>query len=146
MLLAFVKELLAGVTAAPLRVHGAAKLGQLTERGPLQVQAGQAMAFVLPLGLSGGQETAATGLFRQAVDRMVGVVLGLKNLSDTTGEAGLIELEPLVDEVIAQIVGRAPDGAIGTLRLVKGELVSITAGTIQFQIDFALSDQLRITT
>ena len=34
----------------------------------------------------------------------------------------------------------------GAYRLAKGELVSLQAGLLQYQLDFILDDQLRITT
>ena len=137
-----VKDRLEVIPALAGRVQGAAKLAELTARGPA-AQADRA-AFVLPLGLRGGRADAATGLYRQAVDRLVGVVLMVRNLGDATGEKATADLEPLIDAVITAIAGWAPDDAVGTYTLARGELVSIAAGTITYQLDFALEDQLRI--
>lgn len=137
-----VKDRLEAIPALAGRVQGAAKLAELTQRGAA-AQADRA-AFVLPLGLRGGQADATAGLFRQQIDQLVGVVLMVRNLGDATGEKAAGELEELVDDVIRAIAGWAPDEAIGVFVLVKGELISIAAGTITYQLDFALQDQLRI--
>lgn len=124
------------------RVYGAAKLGLLTEKGSMATVA--PAAFVLPLGLRGGTVDAATGLYRQSISRLVGVVLVVRNLGDATGEKAMIELDPLVEAVIALLAGWGPDEAFGVFSLARGELVSIAAGTITYQLDFLIEDQLRI--
>ncbi|WP_425230204.1 phage tail terminator protein [Sphingomonas sp.] len=142
-LVAQVQAQLASVAAIAGRVHGAAKLAQLTEQGQL-AQAGVA-AFVVPLGLGGGAASDGSGgLYRQSIDRLVGVILAVRNLADGTGEAGWVELEPLVEAVIVMLAGWDPPGTLGSLRLAKGELISINRGTITYQLDFAVADQLRI--
>jgi hypothetical protein len=130
------------IPALARRVYGAAKLGELTERGSIAT-VGTA-AFVLPLGLRGGVADAATGLFRQSLDRLVGVVLTVRNVGDATGEKALIELDPLIKSVIDLLAGWGPDEAFGVFTLARGELISISAGTITYQLDFAIEDQLRI--
>lgn len=137
-----VKAAIAAIPALAGRVQGAAKLAQLTEKGA-QMTADRA-AFVLPLGLRGGAASAAAGLYRQSIDRLVGVVLMVRNRGDDTGEKAALEMSDLVDAVIAAVVGGGPEEAIGVYTLVRGELVSIAAGTITYQLDFALEDQLRI--
>lgn len=142
MLMAAVKARLLEPTPVIERVNGAAALAQLTERGQL-AQAGTA-AFVVPMGIGTGEPDIVTGLYRQPIDRLVGVVIALRNLRDGTGEDGFVELDPLVEGTIARLAGWAPAAAIGELRLVKGELIQIVAGTITYQLSFALADQLRI--
>jgi hypothetical protein len=88
-------------------------------------------AFILPLGLRGGAANAAAGLYRQAIDRFLGVVLVVRSAADPLGQ-------------IAAIAGWAPDEAIGVYRLTRGELVSLAGGVATYQLDFALDDQLRI--
>lgn len=132
----------ATVPALAGRVHSAAKLAQLSERGGL-AQVSPA-AFVLPLGLRGGSPDAVTGLFRQRLDRLVGVVIVVRNAGDGTGAAAMVELDPLVDSVIAAVAGWGPDDAAGVFSLARGELVSLVTGTITYQLDFQLEDQLRI--
>ncbi|WP_242095496.1 hypothetical protein [Sphingomonas sp. CROZ-RG-20F-R02-07] len=137
-----VRDRLEAIPALAGRIQGAAKLAQLTQAGAA-VQANTA-AFVLPLGLRGGKADAVSGMFRQSIDRLVGVVLMVRNLGDATGEKAFAELDPMIEAVIEALAGWAPDEAIGVYVLARGELVSISAGTITYQLDFALDDQLRI--
>jgi hypothetical protein len=136
-------DLLGTLPVLTRHVHGAATLGELTKRGAL-VQSGAA-AFVLPLGFRGGAADAATGLYRQPIERLVGVVLAIRNVGDATGDKAWIELEPLIWDVIQLLAGWGPDEVFGVFTLARGELISIDAGTITYQLDFAIEDQLRIT-
>lgn len=102
-------------------------------------------AFVIPLGLRGGQSNAATGLFRQGLDRLVGVVLVIRSAGDLLGEKASEELEPLIEKTIEAIAGWEPGSAIGVFRLGQGQLVSMNGGAVTYQLDFILDDQLRIT-
>lgn len=125
------------------RVHGAARLATLLSTGGLpQVTPA---AFVLPLGIRGGTPDAVTGLYRQGIDRLWGVLLAARHAGDATGAAAHADLEPLIEATIAAIAGWGPDDAFGTFRLVKGELASLSAGgALTYQLDFAIEDQLRI--
>lgn len=140
-----VTERLETIPALARRTFGAAKLAELT--GGSEFQPGTA-AFVLPLGLRGGAADAVTGLYRQPVERLIGVVLVVRNVGDGTGEKAMTELDPLIETVIELLAGWAPEadeeGAIGVFTLARGELVSISKGTITYQLDFAIEDQLRI--
>ena len=137
-----VKARLETIAALTRRVHGAAKLGELSERGSL-AQFGTA-AFVLPTGLRFRTPDVAAGLFRQSLDRMLGIVLVVKNVGDATGEKAMIELDALIDEVIELLAGWGPDDAFSVLVPARGELVSIASGVITYQLDFGIEDQLRI--
>lgn len=123
------------------RVEGAAAFAELMRQNALpQVTPA---AFVIPLGLQGGGAEAVTGLFRQDVQEIVGVMLVLRSFS-RTGEQALPELDALVGAVLSAVAGYGPADATGVFRLVRGALVSMSAGTIVYQIEFSLSDQLRI--
>lgn len=123
------------------RVEGAAQFAALMKSNALpQVTPA---AHVLPLGLQGGQAQAATALFTQAVEEMVGVVLTLRS-HDQTGARALEAVDVLIRDIVAALLGWGPDDAIGVFRLVRSGLVSMSAGTLVYQIDFAISDQLRI--
>lgn len=137
-----VKAILSQIPALAGRVQGAAKLADLTKRGA-GITADVA-AFVLGLGLRGSPPDAVTGIYRQPIERLVGVVLMVRNLGDATGDKAAIEMDALVDEVVQAIAGVEAEGAIGVFALVRGELVDIVAGTITYQLDFAVEDQLRI--
>lgn len=134
--------LLEGIEELTGRVHGAAQLSDLLQRNALP-QVDRA-AFVLPLGLRGGRADAATGLYRQPIDRLVGVILVVRSAGDQTGAAGWSKLEPLIEAVIAAIAGTASDDDVGVWTLARGELVSVAAGVLTYQLDFAIEDQLRI--
>lgn len=101
-------------------------------------------AFLLPLGLRGGAADAATGLFRQSIDRFLGVVLVVRSAGDVLGKRAADELTPLIDGVVGAIAGWGPADAVGVFKLSRGELVSLAAGAATYQLDFSLDDQLRI--
>ena len=129
------------------RIQTAAKFSALLAANQLAqaAQAGAA-AFVLPIGLRGGAATAATGVFRQSVEWSVGIVLVVRAAGDATGGDGVVKLGPLIDAVIGVLAGWGPEDAIGIYRVSRGELLSLTGGTLVYQLDFAIDDQLRITT
>lgn len=101
-------------------------------------------AFLLTLGLRGGAADAATGLYRQSVDRFLGVVLVVRSAADPLGEAVEDELERLIEGVIGAVAGWGPADVPGVYRLARGELVSLAGGAATYQLDFVLDDQLRI--
>lgn len=138
---AVIAQLGARVPELAGRIEGAAELSALMRENRLpQVTPA---AHVLPLGLRGLQADAATGLFRQAVDETVAVVLTWRGYEASGGRA-LSPLDALIDAVIAALAGWGPEAAGGVLRLARGQLVAINAGTIVYQIDFTLTDHLRI--
>lgn len=125
------------------RVHPAARLSELMRTNQLPQVC--PAAFVLPLGIRGGTPDAVTGLYRQPIERIEGVVLVVRAAGDATGAVALQQLDPLVEATIEAVAGWAPsDDAFGTYRLSRGELVSLAAGTLTYQLDFAIEDQLRI--
>lgn len=138
-------ERLEAVPAIAGRIHPAAKLSELMARNQLPQMC--PAAFVLPLGLRGGEPDVLSGLYRQPLDRLEGVLLVVRAAGDATGAAALVQLEPLIDATIEAIAGWAPgdwDDGFGIYRLVRGELVSLSAGTLTYQLDFSIDDQLRI--
>lgn len=140
---AFVRDRLAQtVPALAGRIEGAAAFADLMRQNALpQVTPA---AFVIPLGLQGGGSEVMTGLYRQDVEEIVGVLLVLRSFS-RTGDKALPELDLLIAAVLQAVAGQAPAEALGVIRLLRGSLVSMEGGTIVYQIEFALSDQLRIT-
>lgn len=134
---------LATIPALAGRIYGAARLSSLIgSNGLAQVCPA---AFVLPLGVAGGRVDAVTGLYRQEIEWLEGVLLVVRAAGDATGAAGLQQLDPLIADVIAAVAGWAPGNAVdGTYRLAKGELAGLDKGTLTYQLDFAIEDQLRI--
>ena len=100
-------------------------------------------AHVLPLRLRGGQVTSASALFVQETDELVAVVLSFRNV-DRTGASGLADMDDVKDQVIAALAGWGPDDAAGVFRLVGGDLVHLAAGLMIYQVELAITDQLRI--
>lgn len=101
-------------------------------------------AFVLPLGfdLKGGESSA--GAYTGLLQDMIGVVLIAESAGDPNAAAAATTIDALKDKVLAAIAGWAPADAIGVFEPLRGRLVSVSAGTVFFQIDFALTNQLRI--
>jgi len=143
-----VKDRLEDIGMLAGRIEPAARLSELMARNQL-AQVTPA-AFVLPLGLRGGRADAMTGLYRQPITEMLGVVLVLRSAGDATGARSTDQLTELRNAVIRRIVNWAPvsnwlDGeTVGVFTLGRGELVSLSAGTLVYQLDFALDDQVRI--
>jgi hypothetical protein len=124
------------------RIEGAAELSALIRDGALPPVL--PAAFVVPLGLRPGQVDAAAGLFRQDVDEVVGVVLITDAPGDVTGAGALPTIGELIKDTIEAVCGFAPGDEVGVFRLSRGALVSLNAGTVIYQLDFAIADQLRI--
>jgi len=116
----------------------------LIERNQVPQRPG-ASGFILPGRLVGGPMGAMTGVFTQSVQQGVIVVLSVRVASDPTGAIALDQLSPVIDAVIRAVCGWSPDNAPGVWALSSAELVGSTAGTLIYQIDFTLQDQLRIT-
>jgi hypothetical protein len=135
-------DLVGGIPALAGRVYGAAKLSELMARNALPQVC--PAAFTLPLGLRGGQADAVTGLYRQAIEWLEGVLLVTRAAGDATGAAALDQLEPLITDVINAVAGVGPEDGFGVYVLRRGELVSLQQGTLTYQLDFAIEDQLRI--
>lgn len=133
----------ARVPALANRIGNAGQFAQLVERNQMPGHA--VAAFVLPGALQGGNADLSVGLFRQAFQESVIVVLATRVANDPTGEKAADEITPLVREVITAVCGWGPDDAPGAFVLGAGELVGTQSGTLVYQIDFLLSDQLRIT-
>lgn len=132
----------AAVPALAGRLGTATQFSALVQRNqmPQQSPAG----FVLPGAISGGNADAMTGVFRQAFDETVSVVLAVRSASDPTGAKAADELTPLIRAVVLAVCGWAPDDAVGVFALGSGDFVGFENGTFIYQIDFKLDDQMRI--
>ncbi|WP_172298351.1 hypothetical protein [Pseudoruegeria sp. HB172150] len=100
-------------------------------------------AHVVPLGFRGGAAEAATGFYMQAYDNVVGVLLYVR-AHDQTGGRHLGDIETLINAVIGAICGWAPADEVGVFTLLRGAMINVASGLMVFQIDFAITDQLRI--
>lgn len=133
----------AQVPALAGKMGNAGQFALLVERN--QMPQHSSAGFVLPGGLQGGATSAISGLFTQGFSETVIVVLASRVANDPTGERATDELTPLVRAVIEAVCGWGPDTAPGIFTLGSGELVGTQSGTLVYQLDFQLSDQLRIT-
>lgn len=125
------------------RTRGAAELTGYVKRGSLPNVT--PCAFVLPTGLRAVAPDAATGVFRQGVDELIAVVLVVAAAGDDTGARALPSIDALIDEVVSAICGWVPGDQVGVFRLERGQLLSLAGGTVIYQLDFAIEDQLRIS-
>lgn len=133
------------IPALAKRVFGAAQLSGLMARNALpQVTPA---AFVLPLGLGVlGSPDAGASAWTQMVDERIGVVLVIRVHGDATGGSGLADLAQLVEAVLAALAGWDPGDTItGVLRFTGSNLTSLSAGTIVYELNFAIENQLRVT-
>lgn len=125
------------------RVEGALSLADLMAQGRLP-EATPA-ANVIQIGLVGKPADATTGMFRQSFDEVFGVVLTFRN-NTPTARKGFDRVEEIKRAVIEAVCGWTPEGTLGVFSLARGTQVSFSAGTLVYQIDFAVGDQLRIIT
>jgi len=133
----------AEVPSLSRRVEGAAELSALVKAGQLPQVTPH--AFLLPLGFRAERGESVTGLFTQVVADTVGVLLVERVAGDATGGKVLPKVEALADAVLGALAGWEPDAdAFDVLVPVRGDLVSLTAGTVMFQLNFAVRRQLRI--
>ncbi|MDK3072767.1 hypothetical protein QO034_06565 [Sedimentitalea sp. JM2-8] len=124
------------------RVEGALDLADMLRAGRLPENTN---AIVLPVGLAGRAADAASGLYRQAFTETVGVLL-LARVHDRTGRRALGRIRPLIMEVVEAIAGWTPGDQLGVFQLKGGRIVSMTGGTLIYQVEFTIDDQLRIAT
>jgi len=122
-------------------VEGGASLASLMQSNALPQLT--PAAHVITLGMQGGSAEASSGAFVQNFEELVGVVLTFRTDSQT-GARALPDMDAIIRAVIAAVAGWAPDTAIGVFRMARANLVNMSRGTVVYQIDFAISDQLRI--
>lgn len=124
-----------------LRVEGAAQFAKLLKDRALPDAA--VFAHLLPLAIQGSRGDAASGMFTQNFSEGVGVLLTFK--ADGGVETDdLDSVRDLVMRVARALAGWAPNDQIGVFEVRRGQLMSVHAGAIVYQLDFAISDQLRI--
>lgn len=132
------------VPALAGRFEAAARLAQLVERG--QAPERTPAAYALFGELQGGQAAAGPGLYRQDYREVVAVVLFERAADDRRGGKAGDKLTPLVTDVIEAVCGWGPGGGIGgVFTLAQAGFVGFVGSALVYQIEFALNDQLRIT-
>lgn len=125
------------------RVEGAAAFSALVKQGQLpQVTPA---AHVIPVGLNGGLVGSAANAFTQMTIETIGVIITVRS-NDQAGARGVEPIDALKTEVIEALAGWAPnEDMTGVFSLAGGNIVSVQAGAISYQLNFAIQDQLRIT-
>lgn len=143
MIDAVIERLKTNATGLSGRVAGAADFADLMRRNALpQVTPA---AHVLPLGLQGESAEAGAGSFVQSYRESVGVILTIRSHTKT-GAGALADVNLLIFEIIKALAGWAPGDESGVFILSRGSLINMSAGTLVYQLDFTISDQLRILT
>lgn len=126
------------------RIEEVADLAELVRRQALPQKS--PAGFVIPLGFNArSADDGVVGLYRQMLDEVVGVVLVVEALGDPKAKRAIATIDTLTQAVLDAVCGWAPDGAIDDFRAQRGRLVSVTAGVVIYQLDFAVQRQLRIT-
>lgn len=145
-MLATLKPLVQSVPdLAGARTMEAADLAELIRTKALP--SAPAFAYLIPTGLRPRSEgDAGTGYFIQSIDESFAVVLVLRTAADVSGAKGLPKLNTLVWAVINAVAGVDDEDAVGVFRFAGGQLHSLTAGAIFYQINFAIQLQLRNAT
>lgn len=136
----------AEVAALTGRMEEVADLAELVRQKALPQRS--PAGYVIPLGFNGrSADDGVIGLYRQMLDEVVGVVLVVEALGDSKAKRALATIDDLVTAVVEAVCGwSANEDAIDDFRAVRGRLVSVTAGVVIYQLDFAVQRQLRITT
>jgi hypothetical protein len=129
------ERLKAEVPAFQNRVEGAAELATLVAQKTLPPRT--PASFVLPLGFGAAPNTVFTGAHSQRITERVGVVFLVRYAGDATGGKSLPSITVLEKAIEAALVGWQPASVETPLDVVRGALLSLTAGAVFYQLDFA---------
>jgi hypothetical protein len=132
------------VPALTGRVEEVADLTALVREGALPPHS--PACFVVSLGFDAQKADAVTGMFRQTLNDVIGVVLVVQALGDPKARRAQGTIDELKKDLLAKLAGWKPASAIGVFEPRRGRLVSVTQGAVIYQIEFGLNTQLRITT
>lgn len=132
----------AQVPALTGRIEDIAELAALIAAGALPQH--DQFAFVVPLGFDDRGGESATGFHTQMIEDAVGVVLGIKARGDAKAKKALPTIGELKNGVINAIAGWGPDDTANVFFVRRGRLLSADKGLVLYQLDFSLTDQLRI--
>lgn len=124
-------------------VQGAVELTALMAAKP-QARS-KPIAHVVSTGMRAMGGESSAGAFTQMLDQVFTVFLTLTTVNDPKGTRAQGALDALILEVITALAGWGPSGAVGVLRLVRSTPLKIEPGVIVYTIEFAITDQLRIS-
>lgn len=123
------------------RVEGAGNLAELARSNRLpQVTPA---AHVMPTGLRGGRADGGAGSYTQEFSEAVAVILTIRD-QHPEAKRVLGDLRGFILRIIEAIAGWVPPSGMSNFTFARAELVSSSKGTFIYQIDFAITDQLRI--
>lgn len=135
-------DLVKAIPAFQGRVQGAMQLARLQSQNQLpQVTPA---AFVIPMGLTGGAVTALSGHYAQTVGEEVAVVVVIRTADDAKSSRAVDPLAAVCWDIIHALAGIEMGGVNGQLQFRRGYLVSMADAAAVYQLEFSLSDQLRI--
>ena len=133
-------------------VEGALSLSEMLAKKTLPQR--PRSAFVIPAGLTGRAAQSSENAFLQEVDETIAVVLMLRAANDATGARAMPGLDAVVWSVIHALCGWSPEiegdpeasgiDPVGVFELRRGRALSLSAGTVFYQLDFALFQQVRV--
>ena len=125
------------------RIEDIAELAALIAAGALPQH--DLFAFVVPLGFDDRGGESATGFHTQTIEDAVGVVLGVKARGDAKAKKAMPPITQLRNQVRDAVAGWAPTDSVDVFFVRRGRLLSADNGLVLYQLDFSLTDQLRIT-
>lgn len=148
---AVAERLHVGVAALADRVETALSLAEMLRRKALPNYT--PAAFVVPNGIAGRAAEFSENIFVQAAEEIVSVVLVVRTAGDVRGARTQASLQTLIWSVIFALCGWSPPppdddqsgtDPVGVLELRRGRINSLDAGTVFYQLDFAIAQQVRI--
>lgn len=131
------------VSALAGRIEDIAELAALIAAGALPQH--DVFAFVVPLGFDDKGGESASGYHTQMIEDAVGVVLGVKARGDAKARKAMPSITELRNQVRDAVAGWEPADSVGVFFVRRGRLLSADNGLVLYQLDFSLTDQLRIT-
>jgi hypothetical protein len=126
-----------------LRIHGAGEYRRLLQSNALRAAAQG--AYVMPAGVVGGRVSSSTGAYLQAISHVIAVVIFVPDPNPAAGRQ-TAAIDALIHDVIQAICGWEPPDSIGQFELLRGAMINLGDAALAFQLEFSLSDQLRIST
>lgn len=125
------------------RVEGAISLARLMAQNALPHQT--PAAFAMPGAITGGKPGGIDGLFRQAVQREVTVVLVMR-ASDPGASRAIDPVELLIERIATAVAAWQPDPGLPPFELRSVRPGTAAGGVLTYDLTFTLADELRIPT
>ncbi|GHC22305.1 hypothetical protein GCM10007291_22140 [Gemmobacter nanjingensis] len=139
-----IAHLKAEVPALQRRVYAAADLANLmrSDAPPTLTPC----AHVIPTGIAVlPNTTVVTGAYVQGIDWGIAVVLSLRAHDQNGERLAMNDAQPLIKQVALKLAGWNPAENLGVLMFRGAQLRAFARGIAIYEINFTLSDQLRIS-